>query len=277
MGRVSAPEIIGLVLLGLLAGSYAGAIGAGGGFVIAPLLLWRHGEAPPEAITAASLSVAALLAGASAGLGLRDGRVDRGLVLALAAVAIAGALIGAALTTTVPREVFALGFATLLLLLAAYLLWRPVFNLLQPGARGWLRNQRDAAGSRFLYRVPLQRALPAAFGVSTLAAMAGIGGGILLVPVATGVMRMPHWLAVPTAHSVVFLVAVSGAGFQMAMGNADWSSDGPMADALWLGIGVLLSVPAGRWLNRRLGEGRLMRLLALGVIAVAVQTIFSEV
>ena len=273
---MSAPEIIGLVLLGLLAGSYAGAIGAGGGFVILPLLLWRHSGAPPEAITAASLSVAALLAGASAGLGLRDGRVDRGLVLVLAAVAIAGALIGAALTTTVPRQVFALGFATLLLLAAAYLLWRPVFNLLQPGARGWLRNQRDAAGARFLYRVPLQRALPAAFGISTLAAMAGIGGGILLVPVATGVMRMPHWLAVPTAHSVVFLVGVSGAGFQMAMGNADWSSDGPMADALWLGIGVLLSVPAGRWLNRRLDEGRLMRLLALGLIAVAVQTILSE-
>ena len=218
-----------------------------------------------------------LLAGAAAGLGLRDGRVDRGLVLALAAVAIGGALIGAALTATVPRQVFALGFATLLLLLAAYLLWRPVFNLLQPGARGWLRNQRDAAGSRFLYRVPLQRALPAAFGVSTLAAMAGIGGGILLAPIATGVMRLPHWLAVPTTHSVVFLVAVSGAGFQIAMGNADWSSDGPMADALWLGIGVLLSVPAGRWLNRRLGEGRLMRLLALGVIAVAVQTILGEV
>ena len=273
---MSAPEIIGLVLLGLLAGSYAGAIGAGGGFVILPLLLWRHSGAPPEAITAASLSVAALLAGASAGLGLRDGRVDRGLVLVLAAVAIAGALIGAALTTTVPRQVFALGFATLLLLAAAYLLWRPVFNLLQPGARGWLRNQRDAAGARFLYRVPLPRALPAAFGISTLAAMAGIGGGILLVPVATGVMRMPHWLAVPTAHSVVFLVGVSGAGFQMAMGNADWSSDGPMADALWLGIGVLLSVPAGRWLNRRLGEGRLMRLLALGMIVVAVQTILSE-
>ncbi|MDE2640627.1 MAG: hypothetical protein OXI03_08610 [Chloroflexota bacterium] len=68
---MSAPEIIGLVLLGLLAGSYAGAIGAGGGFVIAPLLLWRHGDAPPRAAaappsSAATLSDAAVMASGGA-------------------------------------------------------------------------------------------------------------------------------------------------------------------------------------------------------------------
>ena len=274
---MDAPEIVALLLIGLVAGAYAGSIGAGGGFVIAPVLLWRHADISPEAITAASLSVAAVLGGASAGLGLRDGRVDRALVLVLGGAAIGGGLAGAAITTVVPRTVFAIGFATLLLLLAGYLLWRPVFNLLQPGAKGWRRSLRDAEGNRFFYRVPLNRALPAALAVSTTASLAGIGGGILLVPVATGVMRMPHWLAVPTSQAVVFIVGVTGASFQIAAGNADWSSDGPMADALFLGIGVLVSVPVGRWLNRRLGESRLTRLLALGIIAVAAQTLISEI
>ena len=80
---MSALEIVALMAIGLGIGTYAGAIGAGGGFLVAPLLLWRHADAPPEAITAASLSVTAVLSGAFVLLGLRDGRVDRPLVLVL--------------------------------------------------------------------------------------------------------------------------------------------------------------------------------------------------
>lgn len=269
-------EIVALLLIGAAVGAYAGAIGAGGGFLIAPLLLWRHTDAPPETITAASLSVAALLSGAAVGLGLRDGRVDRALVLVLASVAIVGALAGAAATSLLPRDVFALGFAGVLTLLASYLVVRPAFRSPEPGARGWRRQQRDREGAVFLYRVPLRRSLSVGFAVAALSSLAGIGGGIILAPMATRVMRLPHWLALPTAQGVVCIIALSGAGFQIAAGNADWGSEGPMADALWLGIGVVLAAPLGRRLNRRLGQSRLTRLLAVGIFAIVVQTILTE-
>lgn len=269
-------EIVALLLIGGAVGAYAGAIGAGGGFLVAPLLLWRHTDAPPETITAASLSVAALLSGTAAGLGLRDGRVDRALVLVLASVASLGALVGAAATSLLPRDVFALGFAGVLTLLASYLILRPSFGPAQVGARGWRRQQRDREGSVFVYQVPLRRSLPVGFGIAALASLAGIGGGIILVPVTTRVMRMPHWLGVPTAQAVVCIIALTGAAFQFAAGNADWGSEGPMADALWLGIGVVLAAPLGRQLNRRLGQGRLTRLLAVGIFAIVVQTILTE-
>lgn len=274
---MSALEIVALLAIGAGIGAYAGAIGAGGGFLVAPLLLWRHADAPPEAITAASLSVAALVSGAFVVLGLRDGRIDRPLVLVLGTVSVAGALAGAAATSALPRDVFAIGFALLLTALAASLMARPALSFLQPGARGWRRLHRDREGTRFAYRVPLRRSLPVGFAVAGLSALAGIGGGILLVPLANRVMRMPHWLTVPTAQGVVFVIALSGASFQIAAGNADWSNKGPMADALWLGVGVLLAAPLGRLLNRRLGEGRLTRLLAIGILAVVVQTILSEI
>ena len=54
---MSAPEFILLVLAGIAIGSYATAVGAGGGFLLAPLLLSRHTEAEPAAIAAATLSV----------------------------------------------------------------------------------------------------------------------------------------------------------------------------------------------------------------------------
>ena len=36
------------LVVGLVIGVYAGSVGAGGGFLFAPILLWRYPEAPPE-------------------------------------------------------------------------------------------------------------------------------------------------------------------------------------------------------------------------------------
>ena len=50
-------EAVLLVVVGAAIGAYASAIGSGGGFIIAPLLLLRHEDSTPPEITAASLSV----------------------------------------------------------------------------------------------------------------------------------------------------------------------------------------------------------------------------
>lgn len=110
-----------------------------------------------------------------------------------------------------------------------------------------------------------------------MASLAGIGEGILLTPIATRVIRMPHWLALPRAQTIACTIAVSGAALHFALGNADWSGEGVMEDVLWLGIGVVLAAPLGQRWNRRYGEGRLTRLLALGLLAVVLQTIVSEI
>ena len=49
-------EILLLVLAGFLIGGYAISIGAGGGFLIAPLLLIRYPDAEPEVMKATSLA-----------------------------------------------------------------------------------------------------------------------------------------------------------------------------------------------------------------------------
>ena len=99
----------------------------------------------------------------AAGFGLRDGRVDRSLALMLACVAVGGALGGAAITTMLPRRVFALGFAAALSVVATYLIWRPAIGAPTPGAPGWRRLHRDREGSRFFYRVPLPRSMATGF------------------------------------------------------------------------------------------------------------------
>jgi uncharacterized membrane protein YfcA len=50
-------EFLWLILLGLFAGGYGTIVGAGGGFIIAPTLLFMYPTAAPETITAISLAV----------------------------------------------------------------------------------------------------------------------------------------------------------------------------------------------------------------------------
>ncbi len=261
-------EALLLVAIGIGVGTYAAAIGSGGGFIIAPLLLLRHASASPPEITAASLSVVLILSSMSSALYWRAGRLDVPLALALAASAIPGALLGAALTSFVPRTVFALGMALLLFVLGVRMIWRPRVLLVTPLAGGWSREFTDRRGQLYFYRVPMLRALAATVGAAFFAALSGIGGGPFFMPLATRVMRLPHAVAVAVAQVVFVGLAATTVALQLAAGHASE----PLLDVPWLGIGVLLGNPAGLWLNQRLGEGPLTRALAAGLLLISVRT-----
>jgi uncharacterized protein len=261
-------EAIMLVLVGAAIGAYASAIGSGGGFIIAPLLLLRHTEATPPEITAASLSVVLILSSASSFLYWRAGRLDVRLALALAAAAIPGALAGGALTALIPRRAFALGVAALLLFVGARMIWRPRVMLAEPRPGGWHREFRDTSGQTYFYRVPVPEALGATVGASLLASLSGIGGGPFFMPLATRVMRMPHAVAVAVAQVVFVGLAATTVTLQLAAGHAGE----PLQDVPWLGAGVLLGNPGGLWLNQRLGEGPLTRALAVGLLIISLRT-----
>ena len=268
LANLSPVEAAALVAAGFAIGAYATAIGAGGGFLIAPLLLVHYADAEPTAVTSASLSVVAVSSGVSTVMGARRRRIDYPVAGALAAAAVPGALIGASLTGFVPQQVFTGGIAVMLLLLAAYLAWKPRAAFVDPVRRGWRRRFRDGEGDVYGYRVPLLRSLGTTLAAALVAALAGIGGGVLYVPLATRVMRMPHPLAVPTAHVVIATLAVVVAGFHFAAGHMDE----PMRDVVWLVAGVVLANPIGQRLNRRLGEGALTRALAAGLLIASLRT-----
>ena len=261
-------EWLGLLAIGLAVGAYAGAVGAGGGFLVAPVLLLRYPDAPPEEITTATLAAVALSNGASALYAGRRSRMDRPLAALLVAAALPPALLGAAATALLPREVFTLGFAALLLATGLYLVRRPMAGIVAPVRHGWQREVQDREGATFVYRVPVWRSLAAtatAAGVSTLA---GIGGGLLYSPLATRVMRIPHALAVPIAQVLITAVATAAVALHLLAGHAG----DPIEDVPPLTIGIIISVPLARRLHDRLGEGALTRALAAGLFIVGVRT-----
>jgi uncharacterized protein len=268
------PELAALlVALGFAIGAYAAAIGAGGGFLVAPLLLFRYPEASPAAITAASLTVVLATSIGQTIVTAREWRVDHPLALAMATVAVPAALLGGFSTTVLPRTAFALIFATLLIVIATYIVIRPVATIAVPASGwAWRRERTDRDGNRYLYRIPLLGSIAPNAGAAFFAALSGIGGGPLGVPVMTRVMHVPHALAVPTMHFLILVQTTAVLTYHFTAGN----QGDPMRDVPWLAAGVLLAAPVGVWLRRRLGEGVLMRALAVGIFFIAVRTVIGE-
>jgi uncharacterized membrane protein YfcA len=235
--------------------------------LLTPLLLLRYPDTPPQFVAMASLAIVVVSSGLSSIQALRQRRLDYPVTGLLVAAVVPCAVLGAALTAQVPRRLFELGFAALLLALAVYVvLPRPTAVLSQ--VRGWRRLVRDREGHFYFYTFPVTRSLSVAGGASVLASLAGIGGGPMFTPLTIRVMRVPVELAVPTAHVVITALALSGLTWHVAAGNFG----PPLADAPWLAAGMLAGNPFGQRLNRRLGEGPVIRLLAAGMVLVAIRT-----
>lgn len=260
-----------LTCVGVAIGAYATAIGAGGGFLIAPLLLLLYPGEEPVAVTTASLTVVFVSAVASTAIMWRERLVDIPVVAAIAVVAIPAALAGGYATSFVPREAFALGFAALLAGIGLYLVLRPVAAIAAPANRAWSRLRTDASGNTYAYRIPLIPSVPANIAAAFLGALAGIGGGPIGVPIMTRIMRIPHAIATTSMHALI----VVQSAVVVAMHLLADHGGAPMEAVPWLALGGVLGSPLGRSLRKRLGEGSLTRALALGLFFIAVRTAWS--
>src|SRR5262249_36259749 len=110
--------------VGVLIGAFGTLIGAGGGFVLTPILLLVYPHESPDIITSISLAVVFFNAFSGSAAYARMRRIDyrSGVLFALAT--IPGAVIGALTTTYMPRRAFDLVFGLCMLLAALFLLLR---------------------------------------------------------------------------------------------------------------------------------------------------------
>jgi uncharacterized membrane protein YfcA len=115
--------VIEAMLIGLVAGVVAGLLGVGGGALFVPALTLGLGLSQ---IDAEATSLLAIIPVALVG-GWRQhgqGNVDLPTALTLGVLAVAGAAAGAALANAVPERALKVGFAVLILSVAAQLVRR---------------------------------------------------------------------------------------------------------------------------------------------------------
>ena len=109
------------VPIGFLVGTYGTIIGAGGGFIIVPLLVFLFPADGPSMITAASLAVICVNAASGTAAYAVQKRISYRTGIFFAAATIPGALLGSYLTSFISKRVFGIVFGVLLVAVAATL------------------------------------------------------------------------------------------------------------------------------------------------------------
>ena len=115
-------QYLWLLPLGLLIGAFGTLIGAGGGFILVPILLLIYPNENTELITSVSLAVVFFNALSGSWAYSRMKRIDykSGIIFSIAT--IPGAILGAVSTAYVPRQIFDIFFGVIMVI-AGIFLW----------------------------------------------------------------------------------------------------------------------------------------------------------
>src|SRR5450631_1437830 len=113
--------LIVLIITGFIIGIFGTVIGAGGGFILVPILILSYPELSPETITAISIFIVAVNAISGSVAYARSGRIDYKAGLLFALFTIPGSILGVFATEYIPRHIFNMSFGILLILLAVFL------------------------------------------------------------------------------------------------------------------------------------------------------------
>lgn len=256
-----------LVGLGVLVGTFGTLMGAGGGFILTPVLLLLYPHDSPAVITSISLAVVFFNALSGSVAYAWQRRIDyrAGTVFALAT--LPGAVTGALLVGVAPRRLLSTAMACLLGGLAIWLVSGAAHGP-RPGdtSVGSPRTLVDRSGTSHRYSVPMARGAAYSVAVGFVSSFLGIGGGVLHVPLLVGALGFPVHLATATSHFVLANMAAVGTATHVATGSFDGAA---IQRAAALSVGVVAGAQAGAWLSQRLHGVVIERMLALALAGLA--------
>ena len=268
-----------MVAVGGVVGLLSGLFGVGGGFLLTPLLMFLG---IPPIVAAASGSAAIVAAGTTGTLEhSRAGTVDLKMGLTLFAGGALGSFAGVAFLTwlnhfgpanSVIRVLYVimLGSIGALMLVESVRAWRRGTYMSErrfqpPPRRTWL----DALPGRVRFpksEIEVSVLVPVALGVlgGVMAAIMGVGGGFVMVPLMLYVLRMRMHVVVGTS-----LLQILFTTMLVTVLQATENHTVDFVLALLLATGSTAGAVFGTRWGRRLRADQLKILLALIVLAVA--------
>ncbi len=258
-----------LAAFGVVVGCYGTLIGAGGGFLMVPVMLLILGMTPQRAV-GTSLAVVFLNALSGTLSYLRQGRVDVSTGWQFALATVPGSILGAFLSVFLTTRVFQLVFGLMLIGLSLFLVFRPggEAELVIPGSVGRFDVHRrlvDAHGVTYTYSYNRICGLLLSFGVGFLSSIFGIGGGVIHVPAMVHLFGFPAHVASATSHFILAVSSSVGAATHLGLGHVDlWT-------AVPLGLGAIFGAQLGAALSRRLRGSIIVRLLSLALALVGLR------
>jgi uncharacterized protein len=261
-------EAGGLLAASLVASALGSSLGMAGGIFIVPLLTLVAGASFPAAVAVSLISVIACSCASAPGfLGARLVNLRLAVVLELATVG--GAVVGVALSGTVPPAIL-YGLFTIVLVVSAVQMMIPRRSAPQAGT-GWARRLRlsstvpGADGTEEHYEVgSLPAGLSLMFGAGTLSALLGIGSGVLKIPAMDAALRLPLKVSSGTANLMIGVTSTGTAAAYLILDRVDLRLVGPVV------LGSVLGAILGARILVRANSAvlRLVFIVVLGLVAV---------
>jgi uncharacterized membrane protein YfcA len=270
---LTAEHYLELVALGIGVGCYGTLIGAGGGFVLMPVLLLLYPDQGADLLTSISLAVVFFnaLSGSEAYALLK--RIDYRSGLMFSIATIPGAVLGALNTAYVPRRLFDLIFGVLLLGAAVFLSWKPrrtglVRGSISTAHHSTVRRLTDAHGLEYAYEFKSSLGVGISVIVGYVSSFLGIGGGIIHVPALSYLLNFPVHIATATSHFILAIMALTGTVVHILTGTFAHGVHRTIA----LAIGVVLGAQIGARLSERVRGNWIIRglAMALGIVGLRI-------
>jgi hypothetical protein len=277
------PNDIWFLPLGLGIGAFGTLIGAGGGFILMPILLLIYPKEDTELLTSVSLAVVFFNALSGSWAYSRMRRIDFRSGIVFAAATIPGAILGAVSTAYVPRHTFDILFG-IFMMWAGIFLWLSARDDYSPTLgrstqpvndkkkRQTIRDFADANGKRYRYAYNPTIGIGLSVIIGFLSSLLGVGGGFIHVPALTRLLNFPVHIATATSQFVLAVMALTGTMVHIVQGVFD---HGIPLTAI-LAVGVMLGAQVGARISTRFGGAAIIRGLAVALAFVGVRLILSE-
>lgn len=286
--------ILTALAVGALIGLVVGALGAGGGILSVPALIYLLGVAPHEA-TSASLVIVLFTALAALGGRIGKNTICYQIALVFAALATVGTWLGSLANQAVSADLLMYAFALLLICVGLVMLRRAYPGLFRGAARAGssgvfsddgaaAADDADGTGSTppmgavsamgevtSIGAVPLWRVALVATITGALTGFFGVGGGFAIVPALTLVLHLPIKRAASTSLLIMAITAVVAlvARAQTSL-NVDLGVIGAFT------VASMLGAVAGAPLTRKVSSQKLTASFAALLLAVAVATLVGQ-
>lgn len=263
-----------LIIAGFVVGTLGTLIGAGGGFILVPILLLTHPGLSAEKVTAISMAIVACNAVSGTLAYARSKRIDYRAGILFAVFTIPGSILGVLATHYIPRHLFNIIFGLILVALAVFLFFdsgkaAPVADH-GKDSNGWKHHlQTDRAGHSYSYYFNQYRGIFISVIVGFLSPLLGIGGGIIHVPALVKWLQFPVYIATATSHFILAVMSI--VSVLVHIGKGSYHNPYILKLVIYLGLGVIAGAQLGALLSHKLKGNLIIRALALSLAAVGVR------
>ena len=259
------------VLLGIAVGGFGTLIGAGGGFLLTPILLMCFPAMSAESVTAISMTSVFFNSASGSSAYAYMKRIDYKTGIIFAIATIPGSVIGTMLTGQVSRQLFNCIFGAFMILFAIVIILKSrMGNSSAPiDKEGHFRARRhltDREGHEFSFSFNMLAGILISMFVGLVSGFLGIGGGIVHVP-ALVLLGFPTHFATATSHFVLVFSAAISVIVHLSEGTLNNNT----TMALSIAFGTVVGAQIGARISKHIKGSVIMLCLAIALIFAGVR------